>query len=49
MTVHLMTKKSEEYPLVSHRMPLTVNSKHDLSDGEQSVKLQVQVEDNFLS
>ena len=27
-------------------MPLTVDSKHDLSDGEQSLELQVQVEDN---
>ena len=36
----------EEYPSVSHRMPLTVDSKHDLSDGEQSLELQVQVKDN---
>ena len=36
----------EEYPSVSHRMPLTVDSKHDLSDREQSLELQVQVEDN---
>ena len=36
----------EEYPSVSHRMPLTVDSKHDLSDGEQSLELQLQVKDN---
>ncbi|CAB3992587.1 Hypothetical predicted protein [Paramuricea clavata] len=36
----------EEYTSVSHRMPLTVDSKHDLSDGEQSLELQVQVGDN---